>query len=196
MSVPESLLFADAKLIVHPDTPTAAVRRIVVGVSWQPDAGTLALRYRLDGDAGRLALPGAAPSRRVDGLWHHTCFEAFVRPVGSDGYCEFNFSPSTEWAAYRFASPRCGMLALELATAPAIRCSRDRDRVDLDVTLAAGAWNGPIDLGLAAVTEDRDGSLAYWALLHPGGRPDFHHPASFALRLDPALAAPAVGGGP
>jgi hypothetical protein len=28
------------------------------------------------------------------------------------------------------------------------------------------------------------GALSYWALRHPPGKPDFHHPAGFALELD------------
>jgi hypothetical protein len=38
-------------------------------------------------------------------------------------------------------------------------------------------------LALAAVLEDRDGRLSYWALEHPSERPDFHHPNSFVLEL-------------
>jgi hypothetical protein len=38
-------------------------------------------------------------------------------------------------------------------------------------------------LGLAAVLEDRQGRLSYWALAHLADRPDFHHPDSFILEL-------------
>jgi hypothetical protein len=34
------------------------------------------------------------------------------------------------------------------------------------------------------VIEDADGSLSYWALAHPPGRPDFHHTEAFALDLE------------
>jgi hypothetical protein len=44
---------------------------------------------------------------------------------------------------------------------------------------------GHIDAGLAAVLESDDGSLSYWALAHGGEKPDFHDPASFALRVLP-----------
>lgn len=33
-----------------------------------------------------------------------------------------------------------------------------------------------------------DGGRAYWALHHPPGQPDFHHPPGFALRLPYANA--------
>jgi len=38
-------------------------------------------------------------------------------------------------------------------------------------------------LALAAVIEDHRGGLSYWALEHPPGEPDFHHPDSFTLDL-------------
>jgi len=41
-------------------------------------------------------------------------------------------------------------------------------------------------LALAAVIEESDGRLAYWALWHPPGNPDFHHPEGFTLELRPA----------
>ncbi len=40
-------------------------------------------------------------------------------------------------------------------------------------------------LGLSAVVEANDGTLSYWALRHPPGRPDFHHPDGCVLRLEP-----------
>jgi hypothetical protein len=39
------------------------------------------------------------------------------------------------------------------------------------------------EVGLSAVIEAADGALSYWALRHPAGRPDFHHPDCFALDL-------------
>jgi hypothetical protein len=38
-------------------------------------------------------------------------------------------------------------------------------------------------LGLSAVVEHADGARSYWALQHPPGKPDFHHPDSFAMQL-------------
>jgi hypothetical protein len=40
-----------------------------------------------------------------------------------------------------------------------------------------GAWR----IGLAAVIEEASGHKSYWALAHPPGKADFHHPDSFAL---------------
>ena len=44
--------------------------------------------------------------------------------------------------------------------------------------------NGYLRLGLCAVIEEENGALSYWALKHPSGRPDFHHPDGFALKIE------------
>jgi hypothetical protein len=38
-------------------------------------------------------------------------------------------------------------------------------------------------MALAAVVEEEDGRLSYWALQHAPGNPDFHHPDGFTLEL-------------
>ena len=43
----------------------------------------------------------------------------------------------------------------------------------------------PLRLGLSAVIEDDSGKLSYWALKHPSGKPDFHHPDTFVLEIAP-----------
>ena len=43
-----------------------------------------------------------------------------------------------------------------------------------------------LKIALAAVIEDRDGRLSYWALRHAPGKPDFHHPSAFALEVSRA----------
>ena len=43
---------------------------------------------------------------------------------------------------------------------------------------------GKLVLALSAVIEHLDGRISYWALRHPPGKPDFHHPQGFALELD------------
>ena len=53
--------------------------------------------------------------------------EAFLRASAGSEYYEFNFSPSTEWAAYWFSSYRSGMrAATEISAAPIeVRSSPD-----------------------------------------------------------------------
>lgn len=169
----------------HPGTPCEAVSAIVAQVSRA--AGRLTLRYELAGQPARLLLPPPAASTRVDGLWKHTCFEAFARPAGGEAYCEFNLAPSGQWAAYRFDGYRAGMAALEIA-APHIELRPGDDGLVLSAALALEG-GAALQLGLSAVIEEAGGRISYWALAHPPGRPDFHHADCFAAEL-PALQRP------
>jgi hypothetical protein len=54
----------------------------------------------------------------------HTCFEAFVAPAGINGYYEFNFSPSTDWAVYRFSAYRRGWPSLRLLAHRRLPCAK------------------------------------------------------------------------
>jgi hypothetical protein len=181
----------------HPGSIGRAARRVVVDVRWSAQTRKLALRYRIEADADRLLVPAPCTPRRADGLWRHTCFEAFVQPAQQDGYAEFNFSPSGEWAAYGFDQRRKGMRSLELPAPPGIDCTRGAGGLELCVTLQLdGLPAPPLRLGLSAVVEDRDGALAHWALRHPAGPPDFHDPESFTLRLEPAGPATAASTNP
>ena len=124
------------------------------------------------------------PTRRKDELWQTTCFELFIKEVGEDSYLEFNFSPTTQWAAYKFERYRQGRMDLTLPVDPHIERGLDDSTyvIEVDVELPEmGA--GQLQLGLSAVIEESDGTKSYWALAHPPGPPDFHHGDCFALRL-------------
>jgi hypothetical protein len=43
----------------------------------------------------------------------------------------------------------------------------------------------PAAANFAAVIEEQGGVISYWALAHPGEKPDFHDPACFAASLAP-----------
>jgi len=174
-------------LKLHPDSSCPAVASIEVEVI-RPSARALVLTYLVTGDIGRLRLPPQAASVRTDGLWRHTCFEVFVRAPGAAGYCEFNLAPSTQWAAYGFTGYRDGMTALDLPAPPRIEARADAESLVLHAALDLDPTRGPADdglwrLGLSAVIEDADGAVAYWALAHPPGTADFHHPDCFALEV-------------
>jgi len=177
------------ELIRHPGSAsTGVVRHMDVEISSAADGG-LRLRYFVDCDVRRIVVPPPAPSQPVDGLWRHTCFEAFVAGQGSTAYCEFNFSPSGEWAMYGFTRYREGMAPLGRALPPRVAVSVTDDRLALEAVIPREILLGlPGDamlrLGLAAVIERSDGGLSYWALAHPGERPDFHDPAGFVLEIE------------
>lgn len=164
-------------LRLHPDCRRGPVSRIDVEML-RPDSGHLVLRYVLKGMIGEIALPPLAAPLRTDELWRHSCFEAFVlRP---NGYCEFNFAPSTAWAAYAFDGYRSGMRPLDLPP-PVLQANPGTEEFSLTATFEVPP--GPLRLALSAVIENTDGSLSYWALQHPPGKPDFHHPDAFALEI-------------
>lgn len=146
--------------------------------------GQLDFHFRLEGDIDSLRLPTPQPPERADGLWEHTCFEAFLRPAGRDDYLELNFSPSTRWAVYRFDAYRRGMQAVMPLTRPVIRCIRDSDALNVRVEVGlAMAEAVDLEVGLAAVLEEADGTLSYWALAHAGETPDFHNAGSFVVSV-------------
>jgi hypothetical protein len=170
--------------------PSSAPHAQALGVEaeWRwfgPHAHALEIEYRILGDASVLRLPLAAVvAERRDGLWRHSCAELFVaeEPDGA-GYREFNFSPSGHWAAYEFDGYRSGMRPHDWAGAPP-RCvlaaaGAAAGAVVLRVTLeraALPAAAARLALGPTVVLEALDGGFSFWALRHPPGRPDFHHP--------------------
>lgn len=175
-------------LAVHPSTPNEAVRWVAASAE---RVGPMSLRfaYLLEADPTRIRIPPpVANAGRTDKLWAQTCFEAFVGPVRSPQYLELNFSPSGQWAAYGFQSYREGM-APALDAAPRLTLRGNGGRLELQAEMHL---SGALDFGgsrelriaLSAVVEDQEGRLSYWALRHPAGRPDFHHPDSFSLALE------------
>lgn len=173
-------------LICHPASPCAVVASLAVSLHWSAD-GALILSYRLVGEPGRLRFPETQPTASADNLWQHSCFELFIAEETGEGYREFNFSPSTQWAAYRFPTYRERDFSFALPDAPQISFRRLADGCQLDVQLAAAAMPTSANprLGLNAVIEAADGSKSYWALAHGAGQPDFHHAQNFALTLSP-----------
>ena len=166
-------------LHAHPDSPSL-VARIEVELARTGDG--LSLTYSIFGDLDRVAVPPARDAARTDGLWKQTCLEAFL--AADPGYYEYNFSPSGQWAAYRFDAHREGM-RIAATPGPAIDWSAGEGMARLVATLRL-----PPDLtgrlGLSAIIEDKAGNRSFWALAHPSGAPDFHHAACFAASLPPA----------
>ncbi len=176
-------------LSCHPETPTDAVRGIAARVCREP-GGKLAVTYILEADLDRLRVPAPRAPRVASGLWQHTCCEIFIGCKGSLAYYEFNLSPSGEWVAYafdRYRMPRAGE-SLTAGLAPQVAVRGAAGRLELDAVirldrLPALHPGAPLSLALSAVVEDGDGVLSYWALSHPPGKPDFHHPQAFALGI-------------
>jgi hypothetical protein len=175
-------------LAAHPDTPCEAVAGLTVEARLAAQAA-LVCDYTLHADTSRLRIPVSHGSERQDGLWRHTCFEAFVSAPGLPGYYEFNFSPAGDWAAYHFDDYRHGMSPVYLVQAPAVHVQLRPARLELFATVELAGLPDldqaqQLRLALAAVVEDEAGALSYWSLQHPSGKPDFHHPDAFTLELN------------
>jgi hypothetical protein len=181
-----------ATLTRHPATQFDGLQRIDARVHLAHD-GALSFTYAVSGDVARVRLPPAREPRRAERLWEHTCFEAFVRVRGA-AYYELNWSPSGEWAVYRFDDYRAGMTEAEIQRPPGIELRPRAFGFELNVTLSLSEMSEAIgcsklQIALAAVIEDADGRRSYWALAHPSERPDFHHPGGFVLELAQNLLA-------
>ena len=157
----------------HPASSSAAARRVSAEAVLA--GGMLRLRYLIEGNPEALRLP----PRGLRPLWQHTCCEAFVGAPTAAAYREYNFSPSGEWAAYAFVRYRDGGPVEAPDPGIAVQILDD----GFQLTAATPAPEVPLRLALTAVVEARDGTLSYWALRHPPGKPDFHHPDGFVLRL-------------
>lgn len=206
-------------LVPHPDFPPAALANVAFSFVWK-NAGEWAFDFILPVPPAALRLPGPAVPKRTEGLWEHTCFELFLMEPASGTYFEFNFSPSGQWAAYRFDSYRAGRRDLEV-TPPRILTG---DPAQFSLAMEAHLHSLGLDAGsirrlaeespptpeperftlsailddprlgdgeawlagVSAVIEEADGMRSYWALAHPPGDPDFHHPDCFRLELPAA----------
>jgi|TARA_B100000073_G_scaffold173492_1_gene143560 hypothetical protein len=121
-------------------------------------------------------------SQRLDNLWLHTCFEAFLARPGEAEYWELNASPKGDWNLYRFNAYRTGGLAEPKALAPGVTFSRDRFGCRCTIEIELHPWWRHAEIpefGLTMVVEDGSNNLSYWALSHPGNQPDFHDRRGF-----------------
>ncbi len=144
----------------------------------------LSVSFLAVGEIERLKIPKLTYSKRSDGLWKSTCLEVFIRPEKAhEKYCELNFSPSGEWAAYAFDGYRDKMHMAHFRN-PIVNFEATVSTLHLWAEMRLpDIFSGVIDIGLSAVLEEKSGHKSYWALEHPEGKPDFHHPDSFVLKL-------------
>jgi hypothetical protein len=168
-----------------------AVRHLRVDTCREP-GGLVIIRYRLVGELARIRVPAPRPPGVGDRLWEHTCFEAFVAGEGAAAYDELNFSPSGEWAVYRFRSYRDRVGGADIPIDVRVNVAlTDGLELTAHVPLASLSHryrSAPLRLGLSAVIETIDGAHAYWALHHVAGAPDFHRAEAWTLRLEPPTA--------
>lgn len=173
-----------AQLVPFPGKPHPKIAISVEATRLAP--GRLRLWYIVTGAVDALKVPAHLPPSRADGLWHHTCCEAFVLGGSGTGYREINLSPSSQWAAYDFSdyrhggqSPAMPVPVISISEVPAKRFALG---ADIHFESAAMA-NAPWHLGLSMVVEEKNGGKSWWALAHAADKPDFHRAESFTLAI-------------
>jgi hypothetical protein len=174
------------RLIPHTDVPPERLTSLEVDVTM--DGEEISVDFRAEPRDAVVMQPWRE-GVRTNGLWETTCFELFLKPEGGEAYFEFNFAPSTDWAAYQLSGYRAG---LEPLAAPLDFCISaypwaevDLVSVDLDLGFLPP---GKARLGICAVIEEVSGRRSYWALAHAPGEPDFHNDACFVLEVAAAAS--------
>ncbi len=178
------------RLLCHPDNPVDAVESIEVAVSLS-ETGLFWARYHVEIPEGSLVVAAPRAAERTHGLWNGTCFEAFLRVPGQNEYVEFNFSPSSQWAAYQFTDYREGSIDLPIQSPPTIGLDTSASHFALEAELQLKPdWlAGPIEVSLTTIIEETGGRKSYWALNHAAGEPDFHQGDCFTLTLEAGKTA-------
>lgn len=144
------------------------------------------MSFRLTGEPRDIRLPVPAVAAQADGLWQHTCCEAFIAAVDGPEYLEFNFSPSGQWAAYRFTDYRQRDSSFIPGGVPHLSFRCLDDGFELDALLGSELLpaGDTLQLGLSVVVEAANGDKSFWALAHCAPQPDFHLRQSFTLILN------------
>jgi hypothetical protein len=150
-------------------------------------ANTLAIGFVLFDPLKELEIPEPAdlPARKI-GLWEKTCFEFFIAERNAPRYWEFNLSPSGDWNVYRFEAYRQGLYEeMAFSTLPfsALRQSDSLQLIlEFDLGLIIPA-DKALEVAISVVIKTKGGEESFWALTHPGSKPDFHWRKSFIVKL-------------
>jgi hypothetical protein len=149
----------------------------------------LALHYSLAGKVKDVFLQPTSPNpRRKDELWQSTCFEFFVAIRDQPEYWEFNMSPSGDWNVYHMdAYRRVGFREETLIQQLQFKTQQEAGVFSLDMTIDLNLIIGlsqPLEIGITAIIQTKNGNQSYWALTHPEPDPDFHLRESFILALE------------
>lgn len=126
-------------------------------------------------------------AKRQMGLWQHTCFEAFIKPIqdfSTTNYYEVNFSDSGAWNLFHFTNYREPQPPQELSKA---------DLVCIDVQKNANGGLAKaifkikdanfqqVKISLCAVVVTKTLGTTYWSFKHADSKPNFHHFESFII---------------
>lgn len=172
---------------LRPFTPVPDLPHLRMTVDLSRRSNTASLSYTIRGPMKEIVVlaPVKTPLRK-GGLWEDTCLEVFLAATDVQPYWEVNLSPSGHWNVYRFSAYRQGMQEEAALTSLPFRVELGKDSFLLDVELPLdGIANPetPLHVGVSAVIKLRSNQITYWALSHPGQKPDFHRRESFIAQL-------------
>lgn len=158
-------------------TPFRPVPEIdTASVALEISHGRLSATWLIRGELDAISVPPvAAESRRITGLWEHTCVEIFLREAFDSCYHELNLSPSGDWQCFSFSDLRAGRRESGAVVPVSFERDLTRDSLEIRATFALQPVIARPVIGLSTVIETGD-HLHYFALAH-GERPDFHDPA-------------------
>jgi len=151
----------------------------------------ISIEYLVSGELDKCSIPAvnSYPSR-VDELWCHTCFEAFMCFENAEGYYELNISPTEDWNFYSFAgyhkdrSTEYRVDAIHQESQLYQNSFRKVVEFDIRKIFPDITDEQSLFLNVTAVIEDRNQNLSYWAHTHcNASRPDFHLREGFSIRL-------------
>lgn len=108
---------------------------------------------------------------REDGLWQHTCYEAFWALPGQNAYWELNLSPKGAWNLYHFKGYRNPQPPQAASDFELLRLSTSSGvlRAHLGPRFSLAA----LEFSLCAVLKTKN-STSYHSTRHAGDKPDFH----------------------
>ncbi len=97
-----------------------------------------------------------------------------------------NLSPNGDWNVYYFARYRAGMVEeSSIDNIDSTVClEKNRAAVGCRVPLiGCHAEISSVLIGVSCILLHNSGELSYWALAHPGAKPDFHDSRAFCVKL-------------
>lgn len=144
------------------------------------------LEFRITGPLDQLIFPDPTlvESRR-DELWKGTCLEAFfaVETIPESSYLEINCAPNGDWNMYEFSGYRQGMKTSENSKLRLIHRESTSTEVLFRLRIESPLLGQMKWASLTTILQLQDGSFTYWALKHPGAKPDFHNKDAFIAPL-------------
>jgi hypothetical protein len=144
----------------------------------------ISIRYEIRGNVASLQIPSSKQTpERLDGLWNHTCCEAFISKDGHNAYKELNFSPSGDWNVYSFTNYQEGHQLDSDLKILSQQFIVDTNKLSLVVAIDVGQEleRAQLNVGITTVLQLKDNSITYWAVSHEAERPDFHVRKSFSI---------------